>query len=358
VIAGVTAGWPFLVGCSRAGWTPLTSAPTPAEAFRRLYLGFRVTQAVYAAAELGIADLLAGGPRSADELAAAAGAHAPSLYRVLRLLASEGVFAETDDGRFALTPMAEPGTSRRSGSARAHVLFTAGPALWRSWGELLHSVRTGEPAFDRAHGVDLFRYLRDHAEEGLVFDQAMAALTAPATRAVAAAYDFSRVGTVVDVGGGNGALAIGLLEAHPHLRAVVFDQPAAAAGARAAIAAAGLADRCAVVGGDFFAAVPDGGDAYVVKYVLHDWDDERCAAILRACRRAMAPGARLLVVELLVPPGNGASFAKSMDAAMLVVGGRERTEAEYRGLLAAAGFELTGTIPAQGELHVIEATPV
>ena len=333
-------------------------ATTPGEDLRHLFLGFRVSQALYAAAELGIADLLVGGPRSADDLATATGAHAPSLYRVLRLLASEGVFAETPDGRFALTPPAEALRRDAPGSLRPMVLFGAGETLWRSSGHLLHAVRTGKPAFDQVHGVDFFEYFRRHPDEWALFDQVMTSHTAPVTRAVAAAYDFSPFGTIVDVGGGRGALALGLLEAYPHLRGIVFDQPEVAAGARQAIEAAGLAGRCEAVGGDFFAAVPEGGDAYLVKFILHDWDDERCVAILRACRRAVPADGRLLVIELLIPPGDAPSFAKSQDVNMLVnLGGRERTEAEYRALYAAAGFALTRTIPAQGELHVIEGLP-
>jgi hypothetical protein len=333
-------------------------ATTPGEDLRHLFLGLRVSQALYAAAELGIADLLVDGPRSADDLAATTGAHASSLYRVLRLLASEGVFAETPDGRFALTPLAEALRRDAPGSLRPLVLFVAGETLWRSWRHLLHSVRTGEPAFDQVHGVDFFAYFREHPDEWALFDQVMTSNTAPVARAVAAAYDFSPFGTVVDVGGGRGALALGLLEAYPHLRGIVFDQPAVAAGARQAIEAAGLADRCEAVGGDFFVAVPEGGDAYLLKFVLHDWDDERCLTILRTCRRAMTARARLLVVELLIPPGDGPSFAKSQDVNMLVnPGGRERTEAEYRALFAAAGLELTRIIPAQGELHLIEGAP-
>jgi hypothetical protein len=334
-------------------------ARTPGEDLLHLFFGYRVSQALYAAAELGIADLLTDGARSADDLAAATGAHAPSLVRVLRLLASEGVFAQTDDERFALTPMAEALRRDAPGPGRAMVLVSAGPTLWRSWGQLLHSVRTGEPAFDHTYGVDFFAYFRQHPDEWALFDQLMTRQTAPAARAVAAAYDFAPFGTIVDVGGGRGALALGLLETTPHLRGVVFDQPAVADAAREAIAAAGLADRCAAVGGDFFESVAAGGDAYLLKWILHDWDDERCVAILRACRRVMHAGGRLLVIELLVPPGDAPSFAKSQDVNMLVnLGGRERTETEYRTLYAAAGFELTRTIPAQGELHVIEGTPV
>ena len=332
---------------------------TPGEDLLRLLLGFRVSQAIVVAAELGLADLLASGPRTTDDLAAAAGVHAPSLYRVLRLLASEGVFAETEAGRFALTPMAAALRRDAPGPVRAHALQIGQGAVWRAWGSLGHAVRTGATAFEHVHGVDFFGYYRQHPEARARFDQLMAAQTAAAARAVAAAYDFSPLRTVVDVGGGRGALAIGLLEAHPHLRGIVFDQPAVVAEARPAIEAAGVTERCETVGGDFFAAVPEGGDAYLLKYILHDWDDERALAILRACRRAMPDDGRLLVVEVLVPRGNGPSYAKSLDVNMLVnLGGRERTEAEYRALYAAAGFDLTRTIPAQGELHILEGIPV
>jgi hypothetical protein len=331
---------------------------TPGEQLTRLFRGYWVSQAIYVATELGIADLLADGPRTADDLAVAVGAHAPSLYRVLRLLASEGVFAEAEDGRFGLTPMADA-LRRDAGPLRLQVLFLGQGASWQTAGSLLHTVRTGETAFEHVHGAGFFEYLRQHPDEWVRFDQLMAANTVPVGRAVAAAYDFSRVGTLVDVGGGRGALAIELLRAHSHLRGVVFDQPAVAAGAREAIAAAGLADRCEAVGGDFFAAVPDGGDAYVLKFILHDWDDERSMAILRACRRAIPNNGRLLLVELLVPHGNAPSFAKTQDVNMLLnLGGWERTEAEYRALYAAAGFDLTRILPAQGELHVLEGTPV
>jgi ubiquinone/menaquinone biosynthesis C-methylase UbiE len=205
------------------------------------------------------------------------------------------------------------------------------------------------------HRVDFFEYFRRHPDERALFDRLMVSQTAPIARAVAGAYDFSPFGTIVDVGGGHGALALGLLEAYPHLRGIVFDQPAVAVGARQAIEAAGLTDRCTADGGDFFVAVSEGGDAYLLKFILHDWHDERCVAILRTCRRVMPANGRLLVIELLVPPGNAPSYAKSQDVNMLVnLGGRERTEAEYRELFRTAGFALSRTIPAQGELHIIE----
>jgi hypothetical protein len=331
---------------------------TPSDDLRRLVFGYRVSQALYAVAELGIADLLAGGPRSAEDLATASGAHTPSLSRVLRYLASEGVFTQPRDGWFALTSMAELLRRDAPGSLRPTILLQVGQMLWQSWEHLLHTVRTEMPAFDYAHGVEIFEYHRRHPDVWAVFDHAMTAATAPLTRAVAASYDFSPCKTVVDVGGGRGALVIGLLEAYPHLRGIVFDQPDVAAEARQAIAAAGLADRCEAVGGDFFEAILPVGDTYLAKSILHDWDDERCIAILGACRRAMPADGRLLVIEQVIPHSEGRSFAKSGDVNMLVnLTGRERTEAEYRALYEAAGFALTRVIPAQGELQVIEGIP-
>jgi hypothetical protein len=333
-------------------------ASTPSDDLRRLLYGYRITQALYAAAELCVADLLADGPRSAEDLATASGAHAPSLYRVLRFLASEGVFTQTADGSFALTPMAETLRRDAPGSLRPTILLQAGKTLWQAWGHLAHAVRTGEPAFDHAHGVELYEYYRRHPDEWAAFDHAMTAGSASLTRAVAALYNFSPCKTVVDVGGGRGALVLGLLEAYPHLRAIVFDQPAVAAEAQQTIEAAGFADRCEAIGGDFFEAVPEGGDTYLAKYILHNWDDERCVAILSACRRAVPAGGRLLVIEQVIPLGGARSSAKSGDVNMLVnLTGRERTRAEYRALYAAAGFALTRTIPVRGEFHVIEGIP-
>jgi hypothetical protein len=316
---------------------------------------------LYAVAELGVADLLADGPRSAEDLATASGAHAPSLYRVLRFLASEGVFTETNPGWFALTPMAETLRRDASVSLRPTALFEGSNMVWQTWAHILHSVRTGEPAFDHAHGAEIFEYMRRHPDEWSVFDNAMTARTASLMRGIVASYDFSACKTIVDVGGGRGALAIGLLSAYPHLRGIVFDQPAVAAEARLAIEAVGLSDRCEAVGGDFFKDVLPAGDTYLAKYILHDWDDERCIAILRACRRELPASGRMLVIETVIPEGEAPSFAKSADVHMLVhLPGRERTEAEYRALYEAAGFALTRTIPVQGDFagfHLIEGVP-
>jgi hypothetical protein len=329
----------------------------PGEELIRLFRGYWVSRAIYVAAELGIADLLADGPRTVDELAATTKTHPQSLYRVLRLLAGEGVFAEGDDGRFELTPKAAS-LKQGAGPARLQVLFLGRPPAWQAAGNLSHTVRTGETAFEQVHGVGFFEYNRQHPEDQVLFDQLMVAQTKPAARAVAASYDFSAMASVIDVGGGRGALAIEILTAHPHLKGVVFDQPAVAEEATAAIVAAGLGERCAGVGGDFFDSVPGGHDAYMLKYILHDWDDQECKAILRSCRKAMGAGARLLVVEAVIPPGNAPSFGKTQDINMLInVGGQERTEAEYRALYDAAGFELTRCLPILGELHIIEGVP-
>lgn len=329
----------------------------PAEQLVRLFRGFWVSQAIYVATELRIADLLAEGPRTLADLASAAGAHAPTLGRVLRLLASEGVFEEVEDGRFQLTPMAAP-LRRDTGQLWMQVLFIGRPASWQAAGDLLHTVKTGETAFDHVHGAGFFEYLREHPDEGRLFDQLMVANTTPVARAVAAAYDFSSMTTIVDVGGGRGALTIGILMANPALRGVVLDQPAVAIGAREAIAAAGLSDRCEAVGGDFFEGVPSGADAYLVKFILHDWDDDRSLAILRACRRAIPAQGRLVVIELVIAGGAGPSFARTQDVNMLInLGGQERSAAEYRALFVAAGFDLKRTIPVLGDMCIIEGVP-
>jgi SAM-dependent methyltransferase len=317
------------------------------------------SQAVYVAAKLGIADRLADGPRSADALAQATETHAPSLRRVLRLLCACGVLVEEEDGRFSLTPI---GAALKSGpgSFRAAAQLFAGPMVWQSWADLLTSVRTGEPAFHRVFGTDSFGYLENHPEEAAVFDEAMAAFTASISAAVAVAYDFSAMQSVIDVGGGEGALLVGILRTNPKLRGTVFDMPRVGDRARAKIAEAGLADRYAFAGGDFFESVPSGHDAYLLKHVIHDWDDARSIRILRACRRAMAPAAKLLIVEGIYPPriaGPQHRGSAANDVNMLVAtGGRQRSEAEFRELYAASGFDLTRIVPTP-MVSIIEGVP-
>jgi SAM-dependent methyltransferase len=319
------------------------------------------SQALYVAAALGIADLLAEEPQPAEALAERTATHAPSLRRVLRLLASVGVFAEEADGRFALT---EVGSCLRSGpgSFRAAAQLFGGPAGWASWGDLLNTVRTGEPALHRIFRTDSFAYFDERPDEAAVFDEAMSAFTALVSAAVAAAYDFSAMRRVIDVGGGTGALLAGILRANPGLRGAVFDLPRLAGGARRQIGEAGLADRCEFVGGAFFEAVPGGFDAYVLKHVIHDWDDARAVRILETCRRAMGPPARLLIVEGVYPPRIDVSpesrGAAANDCNMMVcTGGRQRSEAEFRALYDAAGLRLARIVPTAGPACVVEGVP-
>jgi hypothetical protein len=317
-----------------------------------------LSQVLYVAAELGIADLLADGPQTHDALAARTHTHAPSLRRVLRLLASAEVFAENADGRFELTPV---GSFLRSGpgSFRATARLFGGPLVWQSWGDLLTTVRTGQAALHRVFKTDSFAYFADHPEEAAVFDEAMGSFTAMISGAVAAAYDFSPMRSIVDVGGGEGALLTGILRAYPDLRGTVFDLPRLADGAKRQIAAASLAARYQFVPGDFFEAVPGGHDAYLLKHVIHDWDDQRAVAILRTCRRAMGHEAKLLIVEGVYParidgsPESRGAAANDVNM-MVCTGGRQRSEAEFRDLYTAAGFQLTRIVPTMAMSSVIE----
>jgi SAM-dependent methyltransferase len=328
----------------------------------QLATGHYLSNALQLAVKLGIAEHLADGPRHAGDLAAATGTHASSLRRVLRLLVSVGVFEEREDGAFALTPVGECLRAGVFGSSRAMVMLFAGPRIQDAWRDVEYCVRTGNPVFRKKGLDDPFRDPARTPEDNANFDAAMADFTRLAAVAVAAAYDFAPLRTLVDVGGGNGALLIGILRAHPHLRGIVFDQPPAAERARASIAEQGLADRCEAVGGDFFANVPAGGDAYVLKHVIHDWNDERATAILKNCRRAMGERGKLLIVEGVYPPrideSLAAQGAAANDVNMLVnTGGCQRSEAEFRALYAAAGFALTRIVPTLAPVSVIEGVP-
>ena len=327
-------------------------------ALRRLVNGYQVSQAIHVAVALGIADLLSDGSRGSDELAEATGTHPRSLYRLLRALASLGIFREEDGRRFALTPLAASLRSDAPESLAGWAALIGRPYYWQAWASLLHSVRTGENAFRHVHGADVWEYRARHPEESAIFDRAMTALTLRANRSLLAAYDFGRFGTVVDVGGGQGAFLAGLLAEYPAMNAVLFDQPHVVAGAEEMLRAAGVSDRCRIVAGDFFDRVPEGGDAYVLKAIVHDWEDEQAAAILRTCRRAIAPGAVLLVIEREVGAPNEAPEAKFSDLNMLVApGGQERSLDEFASLFAAAGFRFVGATPSESGYNVIEGAP-
>jgi len=332
--------------------------PAALDVVRRFIMGFRTTQLVHVAARLGIADLLADGAKDAPTLAAAVRAHPQALYRLLRALSSLGIFAETKDGRFELTPLAD--TLRRGvpRSLRDVALLYGDEWLWRAYGRLSHSVMTGQPAFDDAHGQTFYEYLHDFPDAASAFNRAMTAFSEQEAAAILAAYDFSSASTLVDIGAGQGALLIAILRAYPHAHGVLFDQDGVADHARHALVQAGLADRCDIAAGSFFEAVPAGGDVYLLKSVLHNWDDAACLTILRNCHAVAHRGSRLLIVERIIPQGNEPSEAKLFDINMLVVpGGLERTAAEYRQLLGEAGFDLIRVIPTKAPVSIIEGAP-
>lgn len=324
--------------------------------------GFVVSRALYVAVKLGLADLLRDGPRGGDELAQVTGTHAQSLYRVLRALSSVGVFAEDEQNRFVLTPLAATLQTDVPGSLAAWAILQLGEENYQAWGEMLHSVRTGEPAFNHVFGMGVWQYRAQHpeTENAKIFDEAMANLIGFYNAAVLARYPFSTFEKVIDVGGGDGSLLIALLQAHPTMKGVLFDLPHVAPKAKKRLAEADLASRCEVMAGNAFTSVPGGGDAYILSRVLNSWDDERAIAILRSCHRAMESHAKLLLVERVLPARVQQATAVQplvmSDLTMLVMtGGRERTASEYESLLRAAGFELTELIPTQSVMSVIES---
>ena len=337
----------------------------PRQQLLALVRGYRISQAIYVATKLGIPDLLADGPREIDELAHASGSHPPSLRRVLMYLAGAGVLEKVGPQGFALTPVGVSLRTGVTGSLRASVLMLLDEKNWTPWGHLLHTVRTGETAFNHAHGMGLFDYLVEHPEASSAFNAGMAGNSPAHARLVAATYDFSEMSMVVDVGGGRGRLLATILERYPRLRGILFDQPHVVEDARETLDAAGVVDRCELVGGSFFDAVPAGGDVYILRNIIHDWEDDQAVAILTSCRRAMAAGARLLLVEryLATDPHEAFPVMQSDLEMLVIVGGLERTTDEYATLLWRSGLRLIqaislGNVPEAMEHQVIEAQPI
>jgi hypothetical protein len=327
----------------------------PPVAMLKIIEGFWASRSVYAAAKLGLPDLLKDGANTSEELATATGTHAPSLYRLLRALASIGVFAEDEPRRFRLTPLGATLRTDVPGSLRFIVIEELGENHYPAWEKLLYSLNTGAIAFNHVYGKSKWQYMTEHADEARIFDQAMASFGGVAAAAIVEAYDFSASQRVVDVGGGNGSLLAAILKANPRVQGVLFDIPHVVEAARGYLESEGVMSRCRVVGGDLFQSAPP-ADMYVLRWIIHDWDDQRSVAILKNCRNAMSARCKVLLVEAVLKPGRATTFAKFLDLNMLVMtGGRERTEAEYSNLLSAAGLKLTRIIPTHTEMSLIEA---
>lgn len=340
---------------SKAKSAIVATEPTPDQIMIKMISGFWLSRAVYVAAKLGIADLIKDGPRTVEELAIATDMHAPSLYRVLRGLASEGLFIEDENGRFHSTPLAATLQSDVPGSMRAFAISELGGEHLDAWSNVMHSVKTGDIAFDNHFGQSVWEFYTDNPENARVFNQSMTNVSEWATEAVTQSYDFSHFKKIVDIGGGHGSLLSSILSSNPAAKGVLFDMEHVIKGAGSVIEAKGVGNRCEAVAGDFFSSVPEGGDAYMMKFIIHDWNDEQCVQILRNCRRAMTSGSKLLVIELVIPPSNESNLGKLLDLNMLVMtGGRERTEEEFRALYQRAGFKLTRVVKTESPFCIIE----
>jgi hypothetical protein len=332
----------------------MTSDESNMEFFKQqVFGGSWITQGIWVAAELGIADLLAAGPQTVEALAEQTHTHSGALYRVLRALASVGVFSEDGQGRFSLTPLANLLQSDVAGSQRSFAIMM-GTEFHQAWGELLHSVRTGEAGFEKRFGAPFFQYMTEHPDRHGIYDAAMTGVHGAETEPMLDAYDFGSFRTVVDIGGGNGLLLAGILNRYPALNGILFDLPAVAERAASVISDLGLSGRCRIEGGDFFSSVPAGADAYVMRHIIHDWQDPEATTILRNCRDAMDAEARILVVENVIPCGNEPCFGKWLDLMMLLVSGRERTQEEYAQLFTAAGLTLNRVVSTAFEISIVE----
>ena len=338
----------------------LRPAPSVSELLMQLSSGYMPAAALYTVIKLKIADLLAAGPRPVAELARAAEANEDALYRVLRMLATFGIFSEVGLRYFRLTPAAELLRSDAAGSARDMILWMSNPIHLRVYADMMHSVKSGTPAIEKTTGMPAFEYFAQDREASDEFNAGMTSISAMLAPAVLEAYDFSGLRTLVDVAGGHGFLLASILRKHPKMRGVLFDLEHVIAGAQPKLEQQRVADRCRTVSGDFFAEIPAGGDAYLLQHIIHDWDDERAVKILRNVRRAIdaRPQGRLLVFEDVVLPGNEPGLVKFLDIEMLLMpGGRERTEQEFRALFAAARFKLNRIVPTRAAIKIIEGLP-
>jgi len=324
----------------------------------RIMTNVAVGRAVCSIAELGVADLIQiGQPQPVEHLANASKTHEPSLYRILRFLASHGLFQETENRYFDHTPLSAalrtdaPG-SYRAGAQLFHHLFAA-------WDGLHHSIQTGEPGFNKVFGTPIFDYVQAHPEMGPVFDAGMSSLNCYETSAMLDAYDFTGIHTLADIGGGNGSLLSAVLSRNPHMKGILFDLGHVVGRANENLKAAGLAARCSVIEGSFFESIPAGADAYLFRHIIHDWTDKQCIQILGHCRKVIPANGKLLIADCVVPAGNAPCLSKNMDMTMLTFpGGQERTAVQFRSLLQEASFELKSITPTSTMISVVEGQPV
>lgn len=341
-----------------------SSAPQAAQAAQQvlqLATGYIASSALYVAVKLGVAEQLAAGARSAEDLARAVGVRPQPLYRILRALASVGIFEERESQMFALTPAGDVLRRDHPASLRPVALFLPDPFHLRVYADLLHSVETGQPAVEKVTGMPIFEYLARDRDEAAVFNEAMTAFSASVLPAALEAYDFSDIRVLVDVAGGHGELLMGILKQYPSMTGILFDMEHVLAGAHTRIEVSGLDGRMRTVSGDFFKAVPDGGDAYLMKHIIHDWDDERAALILRNIRTALeaTPNGKVILLESVIQAGNAPDLGKLIDLEMLALpGGRERTAEEFGELFAKTGFVLSRVVPTKSPLALIEARAV
>jgi len=339
--------------------SPDTTVPPEVAASQHIFqigTGYIASTALYVAARLGVADRLADGPRSVSDLALGAAVNEDALYRVLRTLSSIGVFEETSPRTFSNNPASASLRSDVPGSTRPMVVWMADPFHLRVYADAMHSLVTAQPAAEKTVGMPVFEYFARDRELSEVFNDAMTAFSAFVVPSAIEAYDFSGIGTLVDVAGGHGQVLMAILHKHPQMRGILFDVAHVIEGARPRIEQAGLGARCTTATGDFFKAVPEGGDAYIMKHIIHDWDDDRAAAILQNIKRGMKPGGRVILLETVLAAANQPDFGKLIDLEMLLLpGGRERTADEFRALFARAGFPAVRIIPTRSPLSVIEA---
>ena len=334
---------------------PERQKATPSAQLMDMIFGFALSRAIAVAAEIGVADQLKDGPKSVEELAQAVGAHPESLYRLLRALAGAGIFSEEPDKHFGLTPLSELLSSDNPQSLRGFAAMMADAMNFETWADLPYSIQTGKPTFPHKFNTPWFTWLEQNPKEGKAFHDAMTSLSAGAVAAVVNAYDFSGIKKLVDIGGGHGLLLASVLAKYPNMTGILYDDPAVVAGSKELLAAHGVASRCETIGGNFFHSAPVGGDAYILKHIIHDWSDDECVTILQHCHKGMIAGGKVLIVEMVVPERNVPAVSKFLDLEMLLfLTGRERTTAEYGALLKRAGFELTRVVPTQSPYGVIE----